>query len=147
MTTLHLLTGSTLGGAEYVADHLSDLFNDQGISTEIHNKPDLDALSSNDPWLIITSTHGAGELPDNIAPFFAQLQNSAARPALQYAIIALGDSSYDTFCAAGFTLDTCLQGLEAQRLCPVLTIDVTQHAVPEEAAEEWLSTFLPLICE
>ncbi|MDF5430873.1 FMN-binding protein MioC, partial [Vibrio parahaemolyticus] len=28
---IHIITGSTLGGAEYVGDHLSDLFNENGF--------------------------------------------------------------------------------------------------------------------
>ncbi|WP_087023651.1 FMN-binding protein MioC [Thaumasiovibrio subtropicus] len=147
MSHLHLITGSTLGGAEYVADHLSDLLNDQGIETSIHNEADLQALDPTQPWLLISSTHGAGELPENIQPFYAQLQASEPLTKLRYAIIGIGDSSYDTFCAAAHQLDDVLSHQQAHRLTPVFTIDVTQVPVPEDEAEAWLSTFLSALCE
>lgn len=39
---IHIITGSTLGGAEYVGDHLSDLLVEQGFETTIHNQPSLE---------------------------------------------------------------------------------------------------------
>ncbi|GAK87193.1 flavoprotein MioC [Vibrio ponticus] len=38
---IHIITGSTLGGAEYVGDHLSDLLVEKGLETTIHNQPNL----------------------------------------------------------------------------------------------------------
>ena len=63
---IHIITGSTLGGAEYVGDHLSDLLNENGFETTIHNQPELASIDNQGTWLLITSTHGAGEYPDNI---------------------------------------------------------------------------------
>ncbi len=147
MSHVHLITGSTLGGAEYVADHISDHLNDQGITTTIHNEADLSLLDPKQPWLIVCSTHGAGELPDNIQTFHNQLQTATDLSMVKYAIVGLGDSSYDTFCAAAQQLDDTLSQQKAQRICPTFTIDVSQHPVPEEATEIWLSTFQTLLCE
>lgn len=59
---IHIITGSTLGGAEYVGDHLSDLLVEQGFETTIHNQPSLDEIDNQGTWLVITSTHGAGNI-------------------------------------------------------------------------------------
>ncbi len=55
---IHIITGSTLGGAEYVGDHLSDLLQEQGFDTKIHNQPNMSEIPAKGTWLIITSTHG-----------------------------------------------------------------------------------------
>ncbi|GAD81099.1 FMN-binding protein MioC [Vibrio ezurae] len=138
MSTIHLITGSTLGGAEYVADHLNDLLQELGKDTEIHNQPSLDEIDPHGTWLIVTSTHGAGDYPENIQPFIAQLQDTPPNTqALNYSVIAIGDSSYDTFCGAGLHCHELLEDIGATALTECLTIDVLRHPVPEEALEDW----------
>ncbi len=140
---IHIITGSTLGGAEYVGDHLDDLLTEQGLETVIHNQPELTEIPAEGTWLIITSTHGAGEYPDNIKPFIAQLQATPPNTSkLKYAVIAIGDSSYDTFCAAGKHAFDLLEDIGASPITDCLTIDVLQQTVPEDAAEVWLEEHL-----
>lgn len=141
---IHIITGSTLGGAEYVGDHLSDLLVEKGFETTVHNQPDLSDIEAQGTWLIITSTHGAGEYPDNIRPFIQALQDTPPRMSdVQYATIAIGDSSYDTFCAAGLHAHQLLEDIGATAITECLTIDILEHDVPEDAAEEWLIELLP----
>lgn len=136
---IHIITGSTLGGAEYVGDHLSDLLEERGLSTTIHNQPQMSEIPAQGIWLIITSTHGAGDYPDNIQPFIAELQNTPPRMSeVKYAVIAIGDSSYDTFCEAGKHAYDLLEDIGAQPLTDCLTIDVTTETIPEDVAEAWL---------
>ncbi|MGR5143111.1 FMN-binding protein MioC [Photobacterium sp. DNB23_23_1] len=142
MSHITLITGSTLGGAEYVADHLSDLLEQAGHSTDITNQPDLGQLSTGNIWLVVCSTHGAGEYPDNFQPFAEQLLSQQPDlAALHYAVIGLGDSSYDTFCAAARKIDQQLTNLGAIRLGERLEIDVSQDPVPEDPAELWLENW------
>lgn len=136
---IHIITGSTLGGAEYVGDHLSDLLIENGFETRIHNQPDLAEIENKGTWLVITSTHGAGDYPDNIQPFIAALQNTPPKMTeVKFAVIAIGDSSYDTFCAAGQHAYDLLEDIGATAITDCLKIDVLNHTVPEDAAEEWL---------
>lgn len=136
---IHIITGSTLGGAEYVGDHLSDLLIEKGFETTIHNQPDINDIENKGTWLVITSTHGAGEYPDNIQPFISALQNTPPKMSeVRYAVIAIGDSSYDTFCAAGKHAHDFLEDIGAAPITDCLTIDVLNHSVPEDAAETWL---------
>lgn len=140
---IHIITGSTLGGAEYVGDHLSDLLLAKGFETTIHNTPDLAEIEPNGTWLVITSTHGAGEYPDNIQPFIQALQDTPPRTSeLKFAVIAIGDSSYDTFCAAGKHAHALLEDIGATPISDCFTIDVLSHDVPEDAAETWLTEHL-----
>lgn len=136
---IHIITGSTLGGAEYVADHVSDILESKGLETTIHNQPELKNIPADGIWLIITSTHGAGDYPENIQPFIAELQSTPPKTTqLKYAVIGIGDSSYDTFCQAGFHAHSLLEDIGATALNECFTIDVQEYPVPEDAAEEWL---------
>lgn len=66
MADITLISGSTLGGAEYVAEHLAEKLEAAGFSTETVHGPLLEDLSTSGIWLIISSTHGAGDIPDNL---------------------------------------------------------------------------------
>ncbi|MEF1255182.1 FMN-binding protein MioC [Vibrio sp. M260112] len=141
---IHIITGSTLGGAEYVGDHLSDILVENGFETQVHNQPELSEIENQGTWLIITSTHGAGEYPDNILPFIQALQDTPPKMSeVKFATIAIGDSSYDTFCAAGLHAHQLLEDIGATAITDCLTIDVLSHDVPEDAAEEWLNELIP----
>ncbi len=136
---IHIITGSTLGGAEYVGDHLSDLLVQAGHETTIHNHPALADIPAEGTWLLVTSTHGAGDYPDNIKPFIASLQATPPKMTdVRFAIVALGDSSYDTFCEAGKQARELLQDIGTSELCKPCEIDVLNTPVPEDAAEIWL---------
>lgn len=136
---IHIITGSTLGGAEYVGDHLSELLESKGLETTIHNQPELKNISLESTWLIITSTHGAGDYPENIQPFIQELQATPPKISqLKYVVIGIGDSSYDTFCHAGIHAHQLLEDIGATPLSECITIDIQKYPVPEDAAEEWL---------
>ena len=138
MSTLTLITGSTLGGAEYVADHLAELLAAQGHHANIINQPELAQLNQDTLWLIICSTHGAGDYPDNFLTFANALTDQKpCLDKLKFAVIGLGDSNYDTFCAAAKNIEAQLTQLGATQVGERLDIDVSMTPVPEEAAEIW----------
>ncbi|MFR9720756.1 FMN-binding protein MioC [Aeromonas diversa] len=148
MAHVHLVIGSMLGAAEYVAEHVCGLLEEAGHQATEHNPARLDEVLAdpNGILLVVTSTHGAGDVPDNLQPFTEDL--SLKKPDLagrRYGVIALGDSSYDTFCGAGRTLDTLLSSCGARRIGERLEIDVTQHEIPEDAAEIWIRDWITLI--
>ena len=60
MAEITLISGSTLGSAEYVAEHLAEKLDDGGFSSEILHGPMLEEVPTDGIWLIISSTHGAG---------------------------------------------------------------------------------------
>ncbi|KAB7690508.1 FMN-binding protein MioC [Plesiomonas shigelloides] len=145
MTSISLITGSTLGGAEYVAEHLESLLQQQGYATEVLHGPQLSEIPSDSLWLLISSTHGAGEVPDNLQPLLQQLQQSANLHGLRYGLIGLGSQAYDTFCQAVKTLDQVLQAKGAQRIGERLEIDVSTGVIPEDPAEVWLEQWITLL--
>lgn len=137
-----IITGSTLGGAEYVAEHIENLLQQQNFATELIHGAEFEQIKSYTHWLIVTSTHGAGEFPDNIKPLFEQIQQqSPDLSAISFAVIGLGSSDYDTFCYAVNHTEQILSQHQAKQLCPSLRIDVTKEFDHDQCAEDWLPNF------
>lgn len=146
MADITLISGSTLGSAEYVAEHLAEKLEEQGYSTEIVHGPELDEVPLQGIWLVVTSTHGAGELPDNLQPLFEQIETQ--QPDLtqvRFGAVGIGSSEYDTFCGGIKIVDRVLIASGAQRIGEVLEIDVTKHEIPEDPAEIWLTNWVKVI--
>ena len=146
MADVTIISGSTLGSAEYVAEHLAGLLEQQGFSTEVLHGPELYELKPQGLWLVVTSTHGAGELPDNLQPLFEQIEEGQPSfAAVKYGAIGIGSSEYDTFCGAIDSVDRQMIERGAERIGEILKIDITQHEIPEDPAEEWLQKWIGLI--
>ena len=132
-----LITGSTLGGAEYVAEQLESLLQQQGFSTELHHGPTFNEVINEKLWLVVTSTHGAGELPDNLKPLFETLDASDIDlSTLKFAVIGLGNSDYDTFCFAVDRVEQTLSAKSAVKITDALRIDVLTETDQEQCAED-----------
>lgn len=147
MTNISIIIGSMLGASEYIGDHLeSILTKDHQVSTNLDPSLSNYDLSQRQLWLICTSTHGAGDFPDNIDPFVEQLkQQTPDLSNINFAVCGLGDTSYDTFCNAGITIDALLETLGATRVHPLNMIDILDGQLPEENAEKWLNSWLDKI--
>lgn len=146
MADITLISGSTLGSAEYVAEHLAEKLEDAGFSTEMLHGPELDELPLNGRWLVVSSTHGAGELPDNLQPLLEQIaEQQPDLSEVQFGAVGLGSSEYDTFCGAIKQLDDLLIARGAKRIGDRLEIDVTEHEIPEDPAEEWVKNWINLL--
>ncbi|WP_373778015.1 FMN-binding protein MioC [Glaesserella sp.] len=138
-----IITGSTLGGAEYVADNLNDVLSQQQFDVTVFNHATLADIQDQTRLLVITSTHGAGELPDNIKPLFEEIDKT--KPdfnAMKFGVIGLGSSDYDTFCHAVNLVEQSLTTCGATQVCESLRIDVTQNFDHDGSAEEWLPNFI-----
>ncbi|WP_076416390.1 FMN-binding protein MioC [Shewanella sp. UCD-KL12] len=140
MAKIEILVGTTLGSAEYVADEFAAILSQIGHENQIHMSPKLADLDPNSLWLVVSSTHGAGDLPDNIAPFLGEIltQNPDLNQT-KYAICAIGDSSYDTFCQGPEKLAQALETCGAQVYVDKIQIDVQYSYIPEDPAIEWLT--------
>ncbi|EKT61405.1 FMN-binding protein MioC [Providencia sneebia] len=139
MTKVTLISGSTMGSAEYVAEHMAEILEELGYETDVQHGPDLDSLPLEGLWLVVSSTHGAGELPENIQPLAEEIANeSPDLSQVQFGAVGIGSSEYDTFCGAIHTLDKLLLDHGAKRIGDLLEIDVQKHEIPEDPAGEWV---------
>jgi len=138
-----VIVGSVFGAAHSVADDVIDWLKASDVTVHRDEAPDATALASNPPdlLLVITSTTGNGELPDELNPFYATLRNTPpAIAGLKYAVIVLGDSSYETFCGGGLAMDEALLDIGANRIAEPLLIDAMESDEPETEALNYLKS-------
>jgi MioC protein len=131
-----IMVGSVLGASEYVAEALLAAIKEAGHDGDCHFEPSISTLNKDNVLLICTSTHGAGDLPDNIEPYAKSLKNQDLQ-GVNAIIIGLGDSSYDTYCGAAMKMETLIVEQGASLLTEPLHIDVLNHPIPEDIAVEW----------
>ncbi|MEH0874249.1 flavodoxin domain-containing protein, partial [Pectobacterium cacticida] len=87
-----------------------------------------------------------GEFPDNVKTLFEQLgQQKPDLSQVSFGAVGIGSKEYDTFCGAIQTADRVLTELGAKRIGDILKIDITQHQIPEDPAEEWLGSWVKLL--
>lgn len=146
MQNIDILVATTSGNTEYLADQLSNQLKEAGFSTALHYEPDyselVEGLTEQSVWLCCVASHGAGEYADSMLDFAEELhQHKPQLNDLRYGVIAVGDSCYDTFCAAGRDCDAMLAILGAKRLISHLEIDMSQDD-PDENSSTWLQSFI-----
>ncbi|MEM6376195.1 MAG: sulfite reductase flavoprotein subunit alpha [Pseudomonadota bacterium] len=140
---LDILFGTQTGNAEEVANEAAALARTRGFQPRVN---DLDAiempqLAEMENLIVVVSTYGEGEMPDNAQLFWEALSAGTA-PRLEnlnYGVLALGDTSYEHFCQAGKLLDTRLEQLGARRLAARVDCDIDF----EEVATAWLENAVP----
>ncbi|CAA9892286.1 sulfite reductase, alpha subunit, flavoprotein [Candidatus Methylobacter favarea] len=138
ISEITILVGSQTGNSEALAEQTHQLAASRGLRSVIKKMGDykLPQLKTEKNLLVIVSTHGEGEPPDNARAMHEYLFSKRA-PSLKqahFAVLGLGDSSYEFFCKMGIDFDRRLEELGATRIYQRVDCDVDY----EHAAEAWM---------
>jgi sulfite reductase (NADPH) flavoprotein alpha-component len=143
--TLTVLHGGETGNSAELARDFAAAARGQGLAAELADMAGYKVrrLKEEQDLLVIVSTHGEGDPPQPALDFFEYVEGAKAPklPDLRYAILALGDSTYERFCEAGRRLDRRLEALGASRLAPRVECDVDH----DETAAQWSAEALALL--
>lgn len=140
-----VLSGSQTGNANSVADQLAEKLKAEGIVVNRKALKDYKAknIANEQCVLLVTSTQGEGEPPEE-GVLLLKLLTGKKAPKLdgvQFAVLALGDSSYPNFCQAGKDFDRYFSELGGIRLLERADADLDFKGT----AEQWINDVIQVV--
>ncbi|MDH3660043.1 MAG: flavodoxin domain-containing protein [Alphaproteobacteria bacterium] len=135
------------GNAEEVAANAKKAAGKQGFAAKLVDMADVTAADLADVknLLIVASTWGEGDPPERAAEAYEALMadDAPSFEAVNFAVLALGDSSYVNFCEVGKRLDERLEQLGGRRIADRVDCDLDF----DEPASSWTSGALDRLFE
>ncbi|NIK76509.1 sulfite reductase (NADPH) flavoprotein alpha-component [Paenibacillus castaneae] len=142
-----ILFGSQTGNCQRLAGSLSRKLEERGFQVTLSamNSFKPNGLKKVENLLILASTHGEGEPPDNAISFHEFLYSKRAPQLdnLWFSVLSLGDTSYEFFCQTGKDFDQRLEEIGGKRLSPRVDCDLDY----DEPAAEWFEQVLSALNE
>ncbi|GGW91735.1 assimilatory sulfite reductase (NADPH) flavoprotein subunit [Alteromonas halophila] len=136
-STLTVLYGSQTGNAKELATQFQAKAEEAGITSKLVSMADYKPrqLKNETHVVVFVSTHGEGDAPDDAIEFHEFLGGKKAPKlsSLKYAVLGLGDSSYEFFCQTGKDIDSRLSALGASSVVGRADCDVDY----ESQAGQW----------
>ncbi|GHG59585.1 sulfite reductase [NADPH] flavoprotein alpha-component [Alishewanella longhuensis] len=145
--TFTILFGSQTGNAKHVAQDIGDAASAKGFAVKVQDLAEYKAANlKNERYLVIvTSTYGEGEPPENAISFYNYLFSKKAPqlPELRYAVLGLGDTSYEFFCKTAQDFDQRLAELGAKAVIARADLDVDYAAAAATWQQNLITTLEP----
>ena len=142
--SLAILFGSQTGNAAGLAEKTAKLAANYGLIPTVYDMDGFDpaTLASHKRTLIITSTWGEGEMPDNAETLWQSVNTqSPSLSGVSFSICAIGDTSYDEYCKAGTDWDEKYVALGANRVHAIQLCNVDF----DTPWSQWVAEALPMI--
>ena len=141
------LYGSQSGNAQSLSEGFAEIMNQDGWATEVVSMEHHATVElAKEPLiLVITSTWGEGDPPDNAVEFWETFSSptQARLENCRFSVLALGDTNYADFCEMGKRMDHRLEELGADRIASRIDCDVDY----EDPAEEWFRVLISQLDE
>ena len=142
-----VLSASQTGNARGVAKSLHAKLKAAGVEAVLSSAGDFKSktLPDEDIVLLVTSTQGEGEPPEEALPLYKFVfgKKTPDLGKLTFAVLGLGDSSYPNFCQAGKDFDAKFAELGARRLNDLGICDLEFQS----AADAWIEAVVPKVAE
>lgn len=143
--SLTILIGSQTGNAKGVAQELAGQATAKGIPNKLISMADykVKAIKDESHVIVVASTNGEGEAPDDAIDLHAFLASKKAPKlnGLKFAVLGLGDSSYEFFCQTGKDFEQRLQALGGEIIAERLDADVDY----QEVTQAWFDKALTAV--
>lgn len=135
--SLTILYGSQTGNAKGVASAIKAQAEARGLPVTLTSMADYKPkqLKKETHLLVVVSTYGEGEPPESAVDLYEQLKKGKVGKleGLKFAVLGLGDSSYEFFCQTGKDFDSLLTKAGADRVHELASLDVDY----QDAAKAW----------
>jgi MioC protein len=135
-----IFVASVTGLADICAEEIAAALDAVGAANETKRMDGLDveALAGFDTILIVSSTYGHGDIPDNGQALFESIEQCDSLTGKKFLVFGLGDRTFsDTFCRAGERWDELLESKGAIRLAPLERHDACAGTLAEDEAAAW----------
>ncbi|XP_044753719.1 nitric oxide synthase, salivary gland isoform X3 [Coccinella septempunctata] len=149
-----ILFATETGKSEAYAQKLVEIFG-HAFNAQIYcmSEYDISSMEHEALLLVVTSTFGNGDPPENGEDFaknlfalkVAETEDSNNAQKLRFAVFALGSSAYPNFCAFGQYVDNLLGELGGERLLKMSTGD--EMCGQEQAFRKWAPNIFKVACE
>lgn len=140
--SIGIFVATMTGTAEMCAQEIEAALAQAGLSNERHlmDGLGLDALAPYSFIVIVSSTYGHGDIPDNGQALFEAVEKADSLSGASFAVFGLGDRTYaTTFCEAGKKWDALLAEKGAFRFAPLVQHDASSGTLAEDIAGAWAS--------
>ncbi|MEC8979174.1 MAG: flavodoxin domain-containing protein [Candidatus Thermoplasmatota archaeon] len=139
---LMIIFGTETGNAEMLAEDAQRMAPNYGLNATIHDMDDLslDDFDGVTRLLVTCSTWGDGDQPMNAEDLYESMEGASdgAMNGVNFAVLALGDTSYEMFCESGKQWDAVLEEKGGNRIKERIDLDTDF----EDFSEEWLQSAL-----
>ncbi|MDA5193892.1 flavodoxin family protein [Govanella unica] len=141
-----ILVATMTGTAEICAQEIADALSAASLESDIllmdHLQPST--LAGHDLLIVVSSTYGHGDIPDNGKDFYQAIEASGSLAGKSFLVFGLGDMTYAaTFCEGGRKWDALFAAKGAERLAPLMQHDAASGTLAEDEAAIWANGWIP----